>query len=360
MWKPWISNYFYEELLKFSNNINIFRKTNKFKPLYIECLLLLNDSDLVAINLLKQNIGLYTQEIEANPHLIIHLAYINGEFKSNYPIIKERIENSNCRNNVLFNLDQFGQIDADIHTIRTILHSFPRTEIFYTFAIQSFLTYVNEKSIVPYKQILNENSISTKDALDPKYLITKQEELGAYERMVFDAFSSCSTFVSPFSINNPTGWRYWLLHFSNIYRAREAYNNILHQVSSSQAHFGRSGLNMLSYNSTEQDSFLYKFDLAASEQTKQQLFTDIPRFLSNYGDSILMLDFFNDIYNQTPASSNTIKQSLIDIPDIEIIKEDGGIRRSAKSINTKSDFIKLKDQKSFFIFFENNKKKDNS
>lgn len=342
---------FIEELLNFSNNINIFRKTNKFKPLHIECLLLLNDSDPTAINLLKQNISPYIQEIEATPYLFIRFEYINGEFKSNYPTIKERVESSNCRNNVLFNLDQFGQTDADINTIRTILHSFPRTEIFYTFAIQSLLTYANEKSIIPYKQILNENNISTKDALDPEYLITRQEELGVYERIVFDAFRSCSTFVSPFSINNPTGWRYWLLHFSNVYRAREVYNNILHEASSSQAHFGRSGLNMLSFNQTEQDSFLYTFDSAASEQTKQQLFTDIPRFLSHYGDSIPLLDFFNDIYNQTPASSNIIKQSLIDIPDIEIIKEDGGIRRRAKSINTKSDFIKLKDQRSFFPLF---------
>ena len=342
---------FIEELLKFSNQINIFRKTNKFKPLHIECLLLLNDLDPAAINLLKENIYPYIQEIKANRYLIIHFQYTEGKFKSNYPTIREKIEKSNCRNNVLFNLDQFGQTDADINTIRTILRSFPRTEIFYTFAIQAFLTYANEKSIIPYKQILNENNISTNDALDPGYLITRQEELGVYERMVFDAFSSCSTFVSPFSINNPTGWKYWLLHFSNVYRAREVYNNILHQVSSSQAHFGRSGLNMLSYNSTEQDSFLYKFDMAASEQTKQQLLIDIPQFVSNYGDTIPMLDFFNDIYNQTPASSNIIKQSLIDIPDIKIIKEDGGVRRSAKSINTKSDTIILKDQKSFFSFF---------
>ena len=46
------------------------------------------------------------------------------------------------------------------------------------------------------------------------------------------------------------------------------YNNILHQNSSAQAHFGRSGLHMLSYDPSEADSMLYMFDAAGRAEAK--------------------------------------------------------------------------------------------
>ena len=78
--------------------------------------------------------------------------------------------------------------------------------------------------------------------------MSQKDWLGTAEKIVFDAFRLCATYVSPFSINNPGGWRYWLIHFANAYRARQDYNNILHDNASLQAHFGRSGLNMLSFD----------------------------------------------------------------------------------------------------------------
>lgn len=79
-------------------------------------------------------------------------------------------------------------------------------------------------------------------------LMSHGEWLGTAEKIVFDAFCHCAPYVSPFSINNPGGWRYWLIHFANFYRAREVYYNILHKNASLQAHFGRSGLHMLSHD----------------------------------------------------------------------------------------------------------------
>src|SRR3546814_273743 len=110
--------------------------------------------------------------------------------------------------------------------------------------------------------------------------------LGVAERIVFEAFRVCAPFVSPFSINNPGGWRYWLIHFANIYRARQVYNNILHDNSSLQAHFGRSGLNMLSYDPSHDEGMLYLFDIAGRTSAKKQLLEDIPRLVTEAGDVI--------------------------------------------------------------------------
>jgi hypothetical protein len=38
-------------------------------------------------------------------------------------------------------------------------------------------------------------------------MMNNQHFLGAAERLVFESFQRCANFVSPFSINNPDGWR---------------------------------------------------------------------------------------------------------------------------------------------------------
>lgn len=110
--------------------------------------------------------------------------------------------------------------------------------------------------------------------------------LGAAERLVFGAFQSCAQYVSPFSINNPNGWRYWLIHFANAYRARQEYNDILHRNSTAQAHFGRSGLHMLSYDPAHASATLYLFDVSGRKEAQEQLSDDIPRLVMEFGDAI--------------------------------------------------------------------------
>ena len=106
--------------------------------------------------------------------------------------------------------------------------------------------------------------------------MNKTSWLGAAECLVFEAFRTCAPYVSPFSINNPDGWRYWLIHFANFYRARQVYNNILHDNSSAQAHFGWSGLEMLHYDPDHERGALYLFDDPGREMAKGQLIDDIP------------------------------------------------------------------------------------
>lgn len=176
--------------------------------------------------------------------------------------------------------------------------------------------------------------------------------LGAAEKLVFETFGNCALFVSPFSIHNPGGWRYWLLHFAKSYRARQVYNNILHKNSSAQAHFGRSGLNMLAYNPEHDDGNLYLFDQHGREMARNELMSDIPRLVSESGDVTGVGEFYESIYNMTPAHADDIHSAIIENPDIEVITEAGGTRRKANTIGF-TDIIKLRDQRSFFPMFQN-------
>jgi hypothetical protein len=168
---------------------------------------------------------------------------------------------------------------------------------------------------------------------------------------------SCASYVSPFSIHNPDGWRYWLIHFAGSARARQEYNNVLHKNSSMQAHFGRSGLEMLSFNPAHSENSLYLFDPPGRAKAKEQLSDDIPRFISKYGDAISVSEFYENIYNTNPAHADDIHEAMIENPDLEVITEAGGARRSPKAIGA-GDILRLKQQRSFFpVFFTEEKAK---
>lgn len=172
---------------------------------------------------------------------------------------------------------------------------------------------------------------------------------------MFECFRHCATYVSPFSINNPDGWRYWLVHFAGSYRARQEYNNILHQNSTMQAHFGRSGLHMLSFDPREDTGALYLFDVSGRARAKQQLFDDIPRLVTEFGDAVGVGQLYANIYNMTPAHTDEIHSAMIENPDMEIVTEKGGERRKPNTI-TATDTLRIKRQFSFFPMFPRGKK----
>jgi three-Cys-motif partner protein len=349
---------FLEELRIATETFNLRRQAEGMSPIDIECLLVLNDSDSKTIALLKENAAPLIARISQNvPRLHLRVEYLEKKFEVVYPEIKQLIERGNYQN-VLFNLDQCGTSKVDIDTISNIAASFTSAEIFYTFGIETLVSFLNQSDSAGLAKQLAPFGVTVADLARLDGLMSKQAWLGAAERIVFDAFRGCADYVSPFSIHNPQGWRYWLIHFANSVRARQEYNNILHQNSSSQAHFGRSGLHMLAYDPSEADSMLYVFDEAGRAQAKIQLHDDIPRVITNYGDAIGVGDFYASIYNATPAHMLDINSAIIDNSDLEVITEDGGERRKANTIRI-SDTLRMKHQRSFFpMFFNDQSKKD--
>jgi len=341
---------FIEELRRAVEAVNTRRTAEGLGLIEVECLLVLNDFSRDALETLKANIAPLQAEIIQNmPRLHLRIDYLNQAFEEAYPAIKQLLEQGRFRN-VLFNLDQCGHSRVSRNTLVDIMHAYPSVEVFYTFAIQSLLTYLQVNDPIRLAAQLQPFGIEAKDIESLDFGIKKQQWLGAAERLVFDTFRTCATFVSPFSINNPEGWRYWLIHFANAHKARQVYNNVLHDNASEQAHFGRSGLNMLSYDPSHDDGALYLFDVSGRQSAQSQLLFDIPRLVSESGDVIGVADFYAGIYNATPAHSEDIHRAIIENPDLQVITPAGGERRSANAI-TIGDMLKLKQQKSFFPLF---------
>ncbi|MDE2133330.1 MAG: three-Cys-motif partner protein TcmP [Alphaproteobacteria bacterium] len=340
---------FIEVLRAAVEQFNIRRSAEGMSPIDIECLLVLNDLDATAISLLKSHIepqrALITSEV---PRFHLHVEYRNTEFETLYPEIKSLLDRGRYRS-VIFSLDQCGHSHVHTATIRDIMGSFPSAEIFYTFAIQSLLAFLARSDPQLLKSQPNHLGVGPDDLRPLEGMMNNQAWLGTAEKMVFEAFRACAPFVSPFSIHNPEGWRYWFIHFANSYRARQEYNNVLHQNSSMQAHFGRSGLNMLSFNPV-QGGALYLFDVSGRSQAKEQLMEDIPRLVTEFGDTLGVGEFYETIYKMTPAHMDDVHSAIIDNPDMEVITENGGERRKATTISP-TDILRMKQQRSFFPLF---------
>jgi hypothetical protein len=99
-------------------------------------------------------------------------------------------------------------------------------------------------------------------------------------------FRGCAEYVSPFSINNPDGWQYWLIHFANNYRAPREQNNMLHDIRPSKRISAVLGFAWCSFDVDHDVSKLYLFEDTDCVEAKQQLMVDIPRLVPELGDVV--------------------------------------------------------------------------
>lgn len=339
-----------EQLKRAAQSVNAQRAIQGLNPIAVECLLIFNDFSRDAIELLKANVApIQADATQSCPQLFLHVEYLNEPFEKAYPAIKGLLEKGSYRS-VLFNLDQCGHKHVARETIVDIMRSFPKAEIFYTIMIRSLLAFLQKDQPARLRAQLDHLELPSDDVEMLDGRMRQQDWLGAAEKIVFDTFRVCAPYVSPFSINNPAGWQYWLIHFANAYRARQVYNNILHDNSTLQAHFGRSGLNMLSYDPRHEEGTLYLFDDRGRASAKDQLMDDIPRLVSEAGDAVPVMEFYESIYNVTPAHADDVHAAIMDSPDLEVITPTGGQRRKANTIAIE-DVIKLKTQRTFFPMF---------
>jgi three-Cys-motif partner protein len=348
---------FVEELRAATERLNLKRQTEGMAPLDIECCLILNDNEPGTIAILRNHLEpLIAAARSEVPRLHLQTIYYERDFEELYPELKATLQRGRYQN-ALFNLDQYGHSDVQRATLTDIGASFSSAEIFYTFAIASLIAFLPKSDPTLVTKHLGFLGVTQENLSSLEGRLSNNEWLGAAERLVFECFQSCAQFVSPFSINNPGGWRYWLIHFANNnYRARQEYNNVLHDNSSMQAHFGRSGLNMLSFDPAKEGE-LYLFDVSGRERARQALMEDIPRLVTEFGDAVPVGQFYGSIYNMTPAHMDDIHSAMIDHPDMEVITEGGGARRKSNTIRP-DDILRIKNQRTFFPIFLSGAKKD--
>ena len=127
--------------------------------------------------------------------------------------------------------------------------------------------------------------------------------------------------------------------------------------NNSFAHYGRPGLNMLGYDQ-DRDSKLtgisqlpiFRFDGGAREECKSALVDELPkRIADNYQGGLLFNDFFAAITNETPATSEIMKDALRQLAKegiVEILDKGG---KKKRRITSGSDTLRYSRQKRLFL-----------
>ncbi len=350
---------FLEALQEFSKNNNLWRRDKGLPELSIECMFIVNEIDPKANEVLHKQLKEWeTGNDISKEHFNVEIQKLQKPFLEVYPKIRQVLLDRRFQN-VLFNIDPCGYKQFNRNTLYDIMNSFKNAEVFYTCMIGALLQFASLKQdrIHLIKNSIEELGFTSEAFFKDMDLRSKPEWLGTAEKIIHAEFNNTADFVSPFAINQGgnVGYNYWLLHFANNYRAREVYNDVLYTSARSQAHFGKSGLKMLEYTPGEKSADLFEFSDEMRTNSKEKLHYDIPRFISEFGDAISVIDFKSAIYNDTPAHSNDIKDVLIDNSDLEVFTDNGVPRRSAKTIK-KNDIIRLKKQPGFYFFTPPNNK----
>ena len=338
---------FLELLLEQTGEMNIRRAADGMAQIQFECLLIFNDLDPDAIEILKQNVAPMEARCDAQSNLTVQIIFMNEEFETAYPEIKKYLAANKIVRNVFFNLDQCGSSLVSRDTIVDILTSYQSAEVLLNFAAQSMFTYLSHRNPEALKKTLEQHGVDYQEVEDLSQVASKQEWRAAIERLVFESYRRCGPYVSPFAINNPDGWLYWLLHFANEPKARQVYNDLLHDNSGVQGHYGRSGLNMLTYDPRNEGQD-YLFADVDRQRAREELYYDIPKVVSEFGDAITISEFIRSVSNETPSHSQDLAQAMIDNPDLTVRTDNGGERRSANGIRP-TDTLILKPQRSFLL-----------
>lgn len=338
---------FLELLREQSQAINIRRSVDGMAQIQFECLLIFNDLDPNAIEVLRGNVAPLQASCDQMKDLTVRIVFMNVEFESAYSQIKEQLYINKIARNVFFNLDQCGNTLVKRRTIVDILNTYPSSEVILNFAAQSMFTYLSRNNPEALRKTLEQHGIENSKIEDLSEVANKTEWRAAIEKLVFESYRSCGSYVSPFAINNPDGWLYWLLHFANEPKARQVYNDLLHESSGLQGHYGRSGLNMLTYDPSKEGQY-YLFADEDRKRAREELYYDVPRVVSEFGNSIEVSEFIRNVSNETPSHSRDIAQAMIDSPDISVVTANGGVRRTANGIRP-TDILVLKPQRSFVL-----------
>lgn len=338
---------FLELLLEQTQEINIQRAADGMAQIKFDCLFIFNDLDVDAIEILKQNVAPLQIACDEREDIGVEIVFMNEEFESAYPKMKNHLSDKKITRNVFFNLDQCGSTMVSRSTIVDILTTYQSAEVLLNFAAQSMFTYLSRNHPATLLKTLEQHGVDKEQVENISEVANKREWRAAIEKLVFESYRRCGPYVSPFAINNPDGWLYWLLHFANEPKARQVYNDLLHDNSGAQGHFGRPGLNMLTYNpSTEGQDYLFAED--DRQRAREELYYDIPKVVSEFGDAITISEFIRSVSNETPSHSQDLAQAMIDNPDLTVRTDNGGERRSPKGIRS-TDTLILKPQRSFLL-----------
>jgi len=254
-------------------------------------------------------------------------------------------------------LDQFGYTDVPLSEIRHILSRLDNAEVILTFATDSLIDYLSTNETT--QRILDRVGLEISSD-EVATLKSMRDWRRAIQLLLHDEIhrKSGARFYTPFFIRSKDSHRdFWLIHLSGAARARDVMVAEHWRHNTSFAHYGRSGLQMLGYDPDEDFTLTrqqtlpgFFFDDSARAASHECLLDELPERLFPTKEGILFDQFFAAITNETPVTSDIVKDVLEDLAREGIIKVQGhkGEKRKGR-VQRGNDVIIPSKQKRLFM-----------
>jgi three-Cys-motif partner protein len=299
----------------------------------------------------------YGQRIDQDVFLL------QSKFETNVDALIAHVRTKMPRSaRAIFLLDQYGYSDVPSGRIAKIIQALPGSEIILTFAVDALLNYFSEHSAITQKlllkigvpEILKGRSFDDIKKTDKDWRLFVQSSL--YQELVENCGAKHYTL---FFIRSTQGHGdYWLIHFSQMARARDVMTQIHWKKNNNFIHYGGPGLDMfhvLGYVSENDSSFtgqtnLFCFDDEAKKLSTNTIANQVVRLVyDGYPEGVIFAELFADTCNFSPASASIYKDA-IDVlrshQEIEIVSAATGKPTHARVQD--ADLIRVPDQKKLF------------
>jgi three-Cys-motif partner protein len=259
----------------------------------------------------------------------------------------------------IFLLDQYGWSQVAFRSVRKILSSLRRSEVFLTFSVDSLISYLSERSF----EMRAFAEIDMDPAKVREIVSIKETEQVGYRTLIQNTLyqhvqsATGAPFYSPFFIKSPEAARsYWFIHLSRHREARNEIGMIHWAENNTTVHHGGAGLNALGFTPTgdiAQLGFEYFFDQHAKKASRDTLLKQLPSIIhdsTTTDEAPTLEELFGRRCNDTPVVREMLEAVLTELRDeneLSIVGEGGKVRPRTSTIEW-SDRIVISPQKSFF------------
>ncbi len=283
---------------------------------------------------------------------------VTSEFTQNIPNILEEINTTQRAGRSIFVLDQLGYSDVPMRAIQSIFQELDRPEVLLTFAIDSFLNYLQESSadLPLYKQYNVDRTFIAewkRNKTDEAFgrLITQRMLMSNIQ------LNSGAEFFTPFMLWSKTDNRWMMLaHLSRHQAARDKMLGVHWEMQNSFRHIGKGSLYSLGFDTRliESRDSLFCF----SDQDKLLLGTELLAELPAEIRALMVEDrvtvdtILSKLGNRTAATNDDLFAALKVLStenEYEVYNASGTLKRPRAKITLRDQLV-LSSQRRLFKF----------
>ena len=284
---------------------------------------------------------------------------LDGDFITHLPALLERASAKTPRaGRAIFVLDQYGYKDVPLPLVRQIFAKLPSAEVILTFATDWLLDYMADTP--EFRTILERTGLAGWSDTLPELLREKDRAGGrqAIQALLYrDLWSgSGARYFTPFFIRSAGAHRdYWLVHLSGHEKAHDVMTELHWREQNKFAHFGRSGLHMLSilgYDPAldpDVTGQLYAFTPDDKATTKASITAQLAGDIAERPDGVRFGDWFREHCNFTTATRRDLISAILKVAhggEIEIYDGEGAMARRTSGLRDE-DILRVPRQSTF-------------